>query len=69
MQPFLKAPSGVAIEYHDGTREDSPPLVWSHYNDAEQLHVWEVLNPHPTRAVKAMIVDVLPPHTQVKMAR
>jgi hypothetical protein len=69
MQPFLKAPEGVAIEYYDGTEEIDPPLVWSHFNETEQLHVWEVLNPHPDRSVKAMTVEVLPPHTSVTLIR
>jgi len=59
----------VAIEYYDGTGEIDLPLVWSHFDEAEQLHVWEVLNPHPTRAIKALTVEVLPPHSQIKIAR
>jgi len=70
MQPFLKAPEGVAIEYYDGTEEIDLPLVWwSHFNEAEQLHVWEVLDPHPGHAIKALTVEVLPPHSQIKIAR
>ena len=68
MQAFLKAPEGVAIQYRDGSQAEWLPLVWSHFDEAENLHVWEVLNPHPDRAIRALTVEVLPPHTRVRLA-
>jgi len=69
MQPFLKAPEGVAIEYQDGSVSSDLPLVWAYFNEAEQLHVWEVLNPYPERPINALTVAVMPPHTSVTLVR
>jgi hypothetical protein len=69
MRPFLKAPEGVAIKYRDGSHAEGIPLAWSHFNDAEQLHCWEAIDPHPERPVEALTVEVLPPHTTITLVR
>lgn len=69
-----RPPQGVVLHYTDGSEVHIETLLYVGDENEEEgstnrIHVWEALDPLPSKEIARMEVGMLPSHTRVVVVR